>query len=359
MSLGGEANTTREISLDQFLAFNDEIVTLVRSGLPLELGLRGISKDYPGDLADISYSLAEQMERGESLPDAVARERAGLPALYRTVVEAGMKAGRLPTALETLSQMAGELLELRRSITLAMLYPLIVVVLAYALFLTFLVHIFGHLESIYIDYRLPIDGALKMVLDVRDSAAMWVWIPPLVIVGIVYWWGRQSAYRFFELSRIQFPLTLIPGLRQIAKYHAQANFTELTALLLESQVPLAETLRIAADATGDDGLRKDVEELATQAERAGIRQEDDHTRLTSIPPLVAWVLRWEVEASARVASLKELGKIYRDQAKSLAAWQRVLLPILCGTIIGGGVVLLYALSMFLPLRDFLMDLTIE
>ena len=45
---------------------------MVRSGVPLEAGLADLGSDLPGALVRINLMLAERMERGESLPDALA-----------------------------------------------------------------------------------------------------------------------------------------------------------------------------------------------------------------------------------------------------------------------------------------------
>src|SRR5580700_6763977 len=86
------------IALDQLLALNEEIAALVRAGVPLDRGLLEAGRDVRGRLGRIAAVLGQRLGRGESLVDALDAERQSIPPLYRAVVEAGMRAGRLPVA---------------------------------------------------------------------------------------------------------------------------------------------------------------------------------------------------------------------------------------------------------------------
>src|SRR5689334_20098249 len=86
------------ISLAHLIALNDEIAALARAGLPLESGLRAVGRDIAGGLGAAMTGLAARMDRGASLAEALAAEGGTFPPIYRAVVEAGLRAGRLPTA---------------------------------------------------------------------------------------------------------------------------------------------------------------------------------------------------------------------------------------------------------------------
>ena len=61
------ATVATAFSIEQLIALNDEIVSLVRGGVPLELGLRELGGDSAGALQKISQSLAARMNAGASL----------------------------------------------------------------------------------------------------------------------------------------------------------------------------------------------------------------------------------------------------------------------------------------------------
>ena len=119
--LAGAGSSRESLTLDHLIALNDEIAALVRTGLPLERGLREVGGDFHGRLGRAMTVLAERMSRGESLPEALTAERERLPRIYRAVVEAGLRAGRLAAALEGLTGFVRAYLDSRQAIGLATL----------------------------------------------------------------------------------------------------------------------------------------------------------------------------------------------------------------------------------------------
>ena len=93
----------RTISLGHLIALNDEMAALTRAGLPLERGLRDVGRDLSGGLSAAMLRLSARMDQGEGLSEALAADKEGFPPVYRAVVEAGIRAGRLPAALESLA----------------------------------------------------------------------------------------------------------------------------------------------------------------------------------------------------------------------------------------------------------------
>src|SRR6516165_9780269 len=101
-----EAAARAPLSLEQLIALNEEILALARAGMPLERGMLDLGADLPGRLRVITNTLGQRMRAGESLSDALAASGGGIPPVYRAVVDAGVKSGRLAVALEGLATYA-------------------------------------------------------------------------------------------------------------------------------------------------------------------------------------------------------------------------------------------------------------
>ncbi len=130
--LGSRSSGGGAITIDELLALNAEIAALVRAGIPLERGLIVAGRDLKGRLERVAAALAQRLDRGESLHDALGRESASIPPLYRAVVEAGARSGQLPIALEGMARYVRGYSEARAAIGVALWYPLLVLSLAYA-----------------------------------------------------------------------------------------------------------------------------------------------------------------------------------------------------------------------------------
>src|SRR5215469_8849422 len=101
-------------TLDDLLALNDEIAALVRAGVPLESGLAELGRELPGHHGRVARALSQRLARGASLDQALLESRDEFPELYVSVVTAGLKSGRLASALEGLAAAARRVAELRQ-----------------------------------------------------------------------------------------------------------------------------------------------------------------------------------------------------------------------------------------------------
>ena len=128
------------ITLDQLLALNEEIAALVRAGVPLEKNLGELGREMPGKLGDIA---ADDLRTGAAGRIAASRSspnnRPEFPPVYRAVIEAGHRAGRLPAALESLAGTVRRLAETRRAVMVSAFYPLFVLILICSFFAFFTV----------------------------------------------------------------------------------------------------------------------------------------------------------------------------------------------------------------------------
>jgi len=336
------------ISLDDLVALNDEIVALTRAGMPLERGLILAGGDLPGRLRRLTTALGERMSRGESLPEAVAATP-DLPSLYRAVVEAGLRSGRLSVALEGLSTYARGYAEARRSIGLAMAYPLVVMSLAFALFVGMVVAFIPRLLSAFASLGLPVHGVLRGL----GVAGGWVWLwgpvlPALVMIVLAAWWGLGRATRLGG-GWAHRALRWFPWLGSMLRGFQSASYAELLALLIEHGVPYPEALVLAGEAAGDPVLEASARATAADVRRgetAGGRPVG-----SAFPPLLAWVLQTGPRQGDLVTALRQLARRYRSEARRQSEKLRVLLPALLLLGVGASATALYALALFVPLTS--------
>ena len=102
---------------EDFIAFNQQLAHLTSAGLPIEHGLRLIAQDARrGRLARTIQQLADELERGTPLPQALAKYESKFPPLYARLVEAGVKSNNLPAMLLNLGRHAEMVQRLRAAI---------------------------------------------------------------------------------------------------------------------------------------------------------------------------------------------------------------------------------------------------
>ena len=352
-----ESSATIEtrFELDELIALNEEMISLVQAGIPLELGLREMGNELPDRLGKISTRLADKMERGSSLAEAMESEGSRFPKVYRVIVEAGIKSGKLTVALEEMSNYAWELFHLRRQIGMAMVYPLIVFSLAYGLFLVFLFEMLARFNTAYQVFRLGEPGPLQFLNQMESTAIYWGLVPPVLLFLFVLLWMRTGSSQLLNFKGTSRLIGWIPGVQKIANYYRYGNFSELMSLLIQQNIPFAESIVLAAEATGDDQLVKSANLMAERHLNSQF-ETGDSTKKYGWPPLLTWLLTTKNHQGELSLALKNAADMYRRKAAHYTRWFRVLFPIFTGTIIGGGTVLCYSLVLFLPFSDMLKQL---
>ncbi len=346
-----DSPTGTALSLEAIVAFNDELEALVRAGIPLERGLMATSADYRGRLGRMLRDVAGRLEAGEGLASAVSTSASSMPDVYRAMIEAGTRSGRLAEALQGLSRIGQAHVEARRSIALALFYPLLVLVLTYALFLFFVAELFPRFFSALAMFQ-PGQSALFDAI-LRAGKTVWTWgaIPPLVLVGLILAWrfaGRSQSLDGY--GRFGSEVERLPLLGRIMTSFRAANFTDLLGHLLEHEVPLAQSVRLAGAASGSATLRRDADRFADRLGLGATGQIDRSAPPSSFPPLVAWMLASTTRQSSLGAGLRHLAMSYRRKATRQAKAFRIFLPGFLILTLGAGAVLAYGLLLFIPLR---------
>lgn len=349
------------ITLDELIALNDEIAALVRAGVPLEPALAQLGGDMPGRLGRIATMLAERSGRGESLPEVLADESVRLPPVYRAVVTAGLRSGRLAAALEALAGSIRRVAETRRSVATAATYPLLVLVVAWGLFALFAYFPARRMADAFRAFDVAGADLLEWLARCGQWAGYWGPAVPLIVVAVsAAWWYRSGRAAIAEARWAGRLLGWLPWVGRTLRWSREATFAEVLALLVESRVPLDEAILLAAEASGDPRMIPAGRELAAALRRgedleyrppggpngsaAGRRQ---------FPPLLWWLMATARRHGALLPALRHAAGRYHRRARHQADLARVFLPVVMAVAIGGGVALLYGLTLFVPYTSML------
>ena len=349
------------LSLEQLVALNDEMSALVRAGVPLDRGLVDVSEEMPGRIGKLAAQIGQRLRRGESLPQILASDEQVFPPVWRAVVEAGLRSGRLTAALEGLSTTARRVAELRRAVLVAWIYPLTVMALAYGLFVFVVTTLSPVMLYAMEDLTGRSNPILAAIVRLGESAAWWALpVPALVIVVIAVNWYRsgramwlQSSTRYHSQPRLS--VLRWPTWGRALREGRLATFAELLAMLLDHEVPLDSAVVLAADASGEPGLQRGAREIRDRISSGEVFTARDQIP-GSFPPLIGWLLVAGSQRGELSGSLRSTAEMYRRRAAQAATWSANYLPIVLTALVGGVVVLLLALTIFGPITHLLYEL---
>jgi general secretion pathway protein F len=237
-----------------------------------------------------------------------------------------------------------------------MIYPLLVFLLAWALFVFYtwkLADVFLRLAE---DTEMPGRIFFETLDHWGRSAAYWGPVVPVaVFLAAGLWWRSSGRVSLTDPKAAGVLFGWLPGMRPMLRNFQIATFADVLGLLVEHKVPLADAVTLAADAAGGRKLKEASGQLA-EAIRRGEPPETRTPGAAALPPLLVWLLSRGQAQGALPAALRHAAEMYHQRAFYLAEAARVFTPVICTLVVGGTVTLLYAMlvlgSWFTILRTF-------
>jgi general secretion pathway protein F len=241
---------------------------------------------------------------------------------------------------------------------MALWYPLLVLSLAYGLFVWMLWVVIPRFVAAFDSLRLAVIAPLRGLEWLGKSVEYWWPVGPIALAVLLVGWMRSGTSSGFQ-ARLWNGLRLFPWMRSMLADYETANFAELLALLLEHHVPYPKAIVLAAESTGDPRLvrgSRHVAESVTRGEPASVALEavDRQTFL----PMLRWVLATGQAQGSLVRSLHNVAVMYTKRAKFQAEKLYLLLPAVLLIVIGSGATLIYGLCLFVPMVNLLKELSV-
>jgi type II secretory pathway component PulF len=335
--------------LDTLIAFNDQLVALDEAGVPI--GFAGNSKELAADLEKGNALLARRVSRGESIDEAVASE-AELPNWYRTLVLAAIKSGNVDSALRGLTAIATSADQKRYVAESALFYPLIVASLAYCGIVGFCLFFVPSLQSAYASFRIPAGSGLTILEFLRNTLALWVAIPPILVLLLLARRIRKRRYATTLVGNSSGILARLSGATRAMADERSACLAESIAASDANGVPLDEAIALASGATPSAAVPDPAHRTAPPRLRFGPASEQTERR-RHFPPFLRWALFESEPTIVRHRALSMAANLYHQASIHSMRRARIVAPILLLVAIGGSVTLLYGLALFVPVVQML------
>ena len=335
------ASLVAPLTLDQLAALSDEIAALARAGVPLDRGLRDLARDLPGRLRPLLDSLGQRLESGQPLDLAIADQLGrSLPPAYGAVLTAGIRAGRLPAALEEVSRTARMVSELRQAVGLSLCYPLVVLSLTWMLGLFVIITISPMMSNMLVEFAVT-PAWIPAVAEkaVRVAPIFGVLVPVLFAGWLIWTWRRSGQVAKGAELHPLFSVGAVGMLSRMRRASRHSSLARLLVLMIENGVPLPESIELASAALGSKSLATGGRELARKMRGGEIIENVP----AGFPPLLAWMLASGHSPQQLSKSLTRTAEIYQEEVTRRGQWLTFYVPAVLSIVICGGVVFLYAL----------------
>ncbi len=327
--------------------FTRELNALLEANIPLSRGLMSIGEHEKNKaLRDMIVDIASMIESGERITVAFARYEHVFGEVYIQTLRSAEKSGKLASVTAHLADMLERNGELRQMIRRATSYPLIVVSfvgIALGVIVIFVVPRFAVIfESNGVD--LPL--ATLVVKTVGESIMGYWWMYLGIVSGalIALYKGWHSVGGRYWMEQV---LLKTPYISKVITAVTTARFSSVLSIGLDSGIEVIEAIEIAGMSTGRVVFQDGCSRMCIEMRNGG--SLEDVVNNSSILPNFARRLVGSGKDSEELAKASRIIARHYDRVADHLTKNinTIIEPMI--TIAMAGIVLLIALSVFLPM----------
>jgi MSHA biogenesis protein MshG len=339
----------KKVSLDELIIFCRQMYALTKAGIPIIRAMKGLadstrSKPLSKSLLEVSESL----ESGVGMATAMQAQPEVFSELFVAMIHVGENTGRLEEAFMHLSGNLELERDTRKRIKQAARYPtMVLVAIAIALFVVN-IFVIPQFASVFKKFGADLPLPTQILVATSNFCINYWWAMILGVVAVIFafkkWKSTEKGQMTWDRKKLRFPI-VGPLYEQVTL----SRFTRNFSMMLSAGVPLIQALAIAAEASGNHFVAQKIKDMKRSIERGDTLLRG--ARATGIfTPLVLQMISVGEETGALDTLLIEVADFYDEEADySLKRLSESIEPILIVAM--GGIVLVLALGVFLPIWD--------
>lgn len=345
---GGRRRRGRLSSAD-LAVVTRQFATLVASGLTVEEALRALVAQSEGArLRRILSGVRALVMEGASLTEAIGAYPEAFPGIYRASVMAGEQSGRLGEVLERLAAYIEAREVLRQRVGLALVYPVILVVVAFAIVMFLFAYVMPKVIRVFEDTGQALPLLTRVFVALTDAVQQYgLWAALALALG----GAGLAAWLRLPGPRLRFHALLLrlPGIRRLSRGLNTARMARTLAIMVGSGVPLLNAMQAAGEVLGNLVLRRALEAAAMEV-REGVSLHRALARSGQFPPILVQMVA-SGEASGQLGEMLEKAAVTHEREMEARVGVLVGLFEPMMILLMGAIVLLIVLAILLPIFD--------
>ncbi len=331
-----------KLSQKSILMFTGELATLLDSGLPIDRSLV-VLMDLAQDNEQLNKLISKVLEKvksGTSLADALEQQTGVFSKFYLNMIRAGEAGGNLGDVLTRLASYLESSQELKDTVSTALIYPTILLVMS--------------LASLFVMLTFVVPQFTEMF----ESAGKALPISTQIVVGLAnwlqsYWWAVIGSI-FFAISYMKFQLAdatrkkvwdgrflKLPLVGNIVLNKEVANITRTLGTLLGNGVSIVAAFVIVRETVDNLVIAEAIAETEEQIKQ-GKNMSDVLQQKGLFPKMAMQMVKMGEETGHLEEMLLRVATIYDKQLRvsiqRLLALLEPALIITLGIMIAGIIV---------------------
>src|SRR5438067_5007335 len=340
---GGRIRRGRRVKPSTFLVFNQQLLTLLKAGLPvlgsLDLLIKRQRDSY---FRSLLQNVRERVKGGELLSEAFSAQNV-FPKIYTTTLMAGEKSGNLDEVLSRYISFQRLALTFKKKLAVSLVYPALLVSVVLCMLMFLITYVVPQFAKLFENLNAQLPAITVFMLAVGTNAQRYA---PFVAVGLVllflFVWRWKNTDKGAE--RIDGAVLKLPLLGAIWLKYQVANFSRMLSTLLTGGLPLVPSLETAGASMGSRQVLNSIA-IAAGRVREGQTLSKSLEERKIFPDLSVEMIEVGESTGALPAMLNSVAEFYEEDVQTaLGAAMALIEPVILivmAVVVGGILISLY------------------
>jgi type IV pilus assembly protein PilC len=336
----------RAVSTERFLLFNQELLALVRAGLPIVQSFDiMLERQKDKRFREILSDIREKIMSGIALSDAFATYGNLFPPIYSTSLRAGERSGDLEGVLKRFLRYQKLIVNLRKRVVGAMVYPAILILLSGGMIFVMITFVIPKFATFFEGFGAELPWFTRVMITfattMRDNILL-VLGSTILSALLLRYWIRTSGRLLWDRLKLKLPFA-----GGVLHRFAIMQFTQSLGTLLAGGTPMVPAIEIASQSISNQLVATKIQGIVQNVrEGEPLWRSLDNTGVIS--DLAIEMIKVGESTGALTEMLGNVSEFYDEEIEArLTRMVAALEPIIL--IIMGGVIALLLYAFYLPL----------
>lgn len=334
------------VSTEHFLLFNQELLALVRAGLPIIQSFDiMLERQKNVRFREVLEDVREKIKSGVALSDAFASYGDLFPAIYSTSLRAGERSGDLEGVLRRFLRYQKIIVNLRKRVIGALIYPAVLVTLSLTMIFIMMTYVIPKFAEFYAGFDKELPPFTRLMIGLATTLRSNIVLIAIAFIAIIFGvrrWINTSGRTLWDAFKLKIPLA-----GGILHRFAIMQFTQSLGTLLSGGTPMVPAIEIASQSVTNQSVSIKIAGIVQNVREGDpLWRSLDSTGVMS--DLAVEMIKVGESTGALTEMLSNVSEFYDEEIEArLSRMVAAIEPIIL--IVMGGVIAVLLYAFYLPL----------
>jgi len=345
----------KRVPLVEKMMFARHLAVMIGAGFSLNKGLEVLAKQTVNlTFRKIIENLSNGIKKGQAFADNLAKYPKVFNNFFVSMVRVGEKGGNLEKVLNILAQYLKKEHEFKGKVRGALVYPAVIVIALFGIGILMMVSVVPKISAVFEELNTPLPFTTRIIIAISNFLSNYFLLGVIIFVILVI-----IIIKFLKTRRGKHMLSWLflrlPLLKGITRKMNCAKFARSFSSLMESGVPVVESLTITSQTVSNVFYSKSLIDAATDVKKGRNIQESLEKYEEIYPILVIQMIGVGEQTGELSDIVNRLADFYEEEVTNITTnLASVIEPILM--IIIGAAVGFFAVSMIQPMYSMMQAL---